>query len=650
MYLRFLSSCSIIFLTLQPVFAQIEKGFEALGKGQLEMAKPYFETELNNPGNKLLAQFGLLRVANLKEDFQSWIAVFTSYGDLYYDYLALDEKQKEAWEKSYGLTKNALELTHLSLHSKAFDFVEDTKSCENFTALHTASRMIPEAFRKQSYKWRNKCYGEKLLIEGEDYSASTESRPQVRNERFSYLWELNTSGNEYLPILSGDGETIYFAGAARSDNFAQEDVFYSTRVDESTWKKPHLDTFFSGRNNEVILSTSVDGNQLILFEDGVISTSNRTQTGWSETSPLKIPGNFIWIGPCSLNRNGQMLIFEARRTDLSEKIHLYVSLKDKNGEWGNPIKLGPNINTTGNDRSPFIHSDDKTLYFSSTQHTPNYGKLDVYKVTRLDNTWTKWSAPENLGDGVNTEEDDWGLFIPPNGQIAYMSTLAADGRHLDLVSLSLPQEARPEEQIIVKGSVQTASGNKVPVKIMLEDAKTKTVFDSVYSSPAGDFVFAAPKSMKFNYYPKSKDVVAEKKIFVDPSTIKTQVLKSKATVVSKEEALSKGLNLENIQFEFGKNSLTEEGRREVQRIYESIRDNNWKIRINGHTDNVGSAQFNQGLSTARAKEVRSYFITLGYPSDKIQSAGFGPSKPIASNDTEEGRASNRRVQIEVLKE
>jgi outer membrane protein OmpA-like peptidoglycan-associated protein len=650
MYLRLLSSCSIIFLTLQPVFSQIDKGFEALNKGQLAVASPYFEAELSNPDNKLLAQYGLLRVANLKEDFQSWIAVFSSYGDLYYDYVALDEKQKEAWEKSYGFTQNSLKLTHLSLYSKAFDFVETTNSCDTFSLLYKKGAMLPEAFQKEFYRWRKRCFGIASPFEEYGENRISAAEPLGTQQKFSYLHELNTPGNEYLPILSGDGETIYFVGSGRSDNLAQEDVFYSTKVDESTWAKPLLDTFFSGRNNEVILSSSVDGNQLILFEDGVISTSNRTQTAWTSPNPLKIPGNFVWIGPCSLNRNGQVLIFEARRTDLSEKIHLYVSLKNKNGEWGNPIKLGPNINTTSNDRSPFIHSDDKTLYFSSAQHTPNYGKLDVYKVTRLDHTWTKWSEPENLGEGVNTEEDDWGLFIPPNGRIAYMSTRSDLGADMDLVSFSLPEEARPEEQIIVKGSVQTVNGNKVPVKIMLEDVRTGIIFDSVYSSPAGDFVFAAPKSMKFNYYPKSKDVVAEKKVFVDPSIIKTHVLKSKATVISKEEALSKGLNLQSIQFEFGKNSLTEEGRHEVQRIYESIRDNNWKIRINGHTDALGSAQFNQALSTARAKEVRSYFIALGYPSDKIQSAGFGSSKPIASNDTEEGRASNRRVQIEVLKE
>jgi OmpA-OmpF porin, OOP family len=647
MHSRLLLTLAALLIGLSPAFSQVKKGFKALKQGDPETARTFFEADLGSPTNDLIAQYGLFKASNLDPTFEAWLDAMPIYKTLLEEYPSLSKKQQEDWKNSYGFTKSAVEVTYNSLFSKALNFVDKAKDCEKFKQLTKLAPNTPKIYQKRVDAWEVKCT--KPKPKPDTISTLIPPKP-LETHRFEYLTELNTAGNEYLPVLSADGETFYFVAKNRSDNLALEDVFISKKLNDSTWSKPVLDTFFSDLKNEVILSNSVDGNQLILFEDGVISTSNRTQTGWSKPKPLQLPSKFIWIGPCSINRNGSVLFFEARQESLMEYIHLYVSVKQADGQWGAPIKLDENINTSGNDRSPFIHSDNKTLYFSSAKHSPNYGNLDVYKVTRLDDTWTKWSKPENLGPEINTKGDEWGFFIPPSGKVAYMSTRSATGYDMDLVKIPLPEQSRPEEQIIVSGSVVTLKGNKVPVKMMIEDAETGNLIDSVMTTPEGDYAFAVPKLKKIRYYAKSKEVIAENKTLVDPSQTKTDVIKQKTKVVSKEEVFTTGINTQSILFEFGKAALLEEGRSEIRRIYESIKDENWKIQINGHTDNVGSELFNQQLSAARAKEVSSFFKTLGYPSAKIQSMGFGSSKPIDSNDTEEGRAKNRRVQIEVLQE
>lgn len=375
---------------------------------------------------------------------------------------------------------------------------------------------------------------------------------------------INTAiGEEYGPTLTIDDNTLYFVGLNRGETNMSEDIFVSRR-DKRTgeWSSaqivPALSTPY---RNEAPTSVSGDGKTMLLFVEGRMCFSQRGPYGWTEPRPLPSYlqlGN--WQADAQISADGSVLLFAANYPAEGEErasLNIFVSERDEQGRWGKPYSIGSVINTPGMERSPFLHPDMKTLYFSSDKEG-TIGDLDVWVTRRLSDTcWTCWSEPENLGPQINTTGRDCWYKISTDGKTAYYAQ--KNGRRHDIYSITLPEDKRPE-----------------PI-----------------------------------------------------------------TVLVANEAVA----INNLLFETGSDVIMPSSLPELKRIAMFIATYGYKVRLAGHTDNVGQPEANKTLSQARAEAVKRQLVEYGCAAESIKAFGYGDLKPVASNETEEGRAQNRRVEI-----
>lgn len=375
---------------------------------------------------------------------------------------------------------------------------------------------------------------------------------------------INTAiGEEYGPTLTIDDNTLYFVGLNRGETNMSEDIFVSRR-DKRTgeWSSaqivPALSTPY---RNEAPTSVSGDGKTMLLFVEGRMCFSQRGPYGWTEPRPLPSYlqlGN--WQADAQISADGSVLLFAANYPAEGEErasLNIFVSERDEQGRWGKPYSIGSVINTPGMERSPFLHPDMKTLYFSSDKEG-TIGDLDVWVTRRLSDTcWTCWSEPENLGPQINTTGRDCWYKISTDGKTAYYAQ--KNGRRHDIYSITLPEDKRPE-----------------PI-----------------------------------------------------------------TVLAANEAVA----INNLLFETGSDVIMPSSLPELKRIATFIATYGYKVRLAGHTDNVGQPEANKTLSQARAEAVKRKLVEYGCAAESIKAIGYGDLKPVASNETEEGRAQNRRVEI-----
>ena len=375
---------------------------------------------------------------------------------------------------------------------------------------------------------------------------------------------INTAiGEEYGPTLTIDDNTLYFVGLNRGETNMSEDIFVSRR-DKRTgeWSSaqivPALSTPY---RNEAPTSVSGDGKTMLLFVEGRMCFSQRGPYGWTEPRPLPSYlqlGN--WQADAQISADGSVLLFAANYPVQGEErasLNIFVSERDAQGRWGKPYSVGAVINTPGMERSPFLHPDMKTLYFSSDKEG-TIGDLDVWVTRRLSDTcWNCWSEPENLGPQINTTGRDCWYKISVDGKTAYYAQ--KNGRRHDIYSITLPEDKRPE-----------------PI-----------------------------------------------------------------TVLAANEAVA----INNLLFETGSDVIMPSSLPELKRIAQFIVTYGYKVRLAGHTDNVGQPEANKTLSQARAEAVKRQLVAYGCAAESIKAYGYGDLKPVASNETEEGRTQNRRVEI-----
>jgi outer membrane protein OmpA-like peptidoglycan-associated protein/Mg-chelatase subunit ChlD/TolA-binding protein len=248
---------------------------------------------------------------------------------------------------------------------------------------------------------------------------------------------INTSGNEFSPVISADEKSIFFCGQNRYDNLGGEDIFESVKV-IGGFKQPIMNALSTSDENEAPVAISSDGTKLIYFQSGKLFVSEKNKSGWSLPEELNQEINKgEWQGDAMLSSDGNVLLFSSFRpgevfnlNGMSEKYYhgdlayptdIFICEKDKNGNWKYPVNIGSVINSPYCDRFPFLHPDMKTLYFSSDGHG-GFGKLDVFKSTRIsDSCWTCWTEPINMGREINTIESDAGYKISTSGELAYFT-------------------------------------------------------------------------------------------------------------------------------------------------------------------------------------------------------------------------------------
>ena len=277
---------------------------------------------------------------------------------------------------------------------------------------------------------------------------------------------VNTTGNEYNPILSADGNTMYFCGESRSDNKSGEDIFVAEKTDDG-WSTAQIINEVSTKANDYPQCINTSGNTMYIFKNGRLYFSKKAGATWGKPQKMSNSVNTCnWQGDAFLSHDGKALFFAAKRSDMlnmfndadfdglvyhgkvdEHQTDLYVCTINVDGEWSKPINLGGTINTLYTERTPFLCSDNKHLYFASDGHG-GLGGLDMYVSTRLsDDCWDCWSEPVNLGKEINSASDDMGYKISNDGTKAYFSkSSAGKGKkgNLDIFIITLPENLQPK--------------------------------------------------------------------------------------------------------------------------------------------------------------------------------------------------------------
>ncbi|MBQ3999056.1 MAG: OmpA family protein [Paludibacteraceae bacterium] len=478
---------------------------------------------------------------------------------------------------------------------------------------------------------------------------------------------INSDASEYIPQLSGDGNTMLFCGMSRLDSVGGEDIYEAKRIN-GVWQPAKIVQELCSENmNEAPVSISVDGNSLIMFRSGNLCVSHKTEEGWSEPQPLPANINFTsWQADARITSDGRALLFAARciterevhlsssypsKSELFHEINIFVSLLREDGTWGAPMELGKTINTPFCDRAPFLHPDMKTLYFCSDGHG-GFGGLDVYRCQRLnEDSWTEWSEPVNLGKEINTVNNNNWYVISTDGQTAYYANWS-DATGQDIYQLPLPLQLQPDKVATVSGVLTDKAGKPLDAEIVWEDLVTHHEVGRSRSNPIdGTFFIVLPKGKIYGYYVDKEGFfpIAEN---IDLRDVENMVeMTQDITVVTYEQMIEEEIPmpLNNLFFPTAQAVLLPESQSELRRMAKIIIELGAKVEISGHTDNVGNKTANQLLSEQRAKAAYDFLVAEGCNPELLQWRGYGATKPIADNRTENGRQQNRRVELRFVK-
>ncbi|MFK7772674.1 MAG: OmpA family protein [Saprospiraceae bacterium] len=583
-----------------------------------------------------------LRVSNLKK-FQS------KYGDIFQDSakiendLALASRFEDLKDRTFDEKQNeefAQFIKDAAPHRAAFQALlkvisNDLKSKDWANAMLTMKKY-------QSYFEKSNLY----------HQLFDALNAPSQNVELTKLDAINSEGSEYAPVISADGKTLYFCAKYRPDNLGKEDIFISQKENNQWTPAKLLPGINSVSASEAPEAISVDGTQMMMFQSGQLCFSNQTYDSWSELEFLPRTVNATkWQADAALSSDGRALLFVSSRKDIvgftkDNNLDIYVALKNEEGQWQDVINLGQQINTPYLDRSPFLHPDMKTLYFSSTGHG-GFGEMDVFKTTRLDDTWTNWSTPINLGREINTSNNDWGYKVSTDGAKAYFSFASETSPNEDIYQVALPEKMRPMAVSTISGTLKDSYGLPIDAEIIIEDLETGNIVSELKSNPkTGDFYVVLPGNRKYSYFIKKEDYFPISNN-IDLSNNKRVEINENLKLFTVAELTEKGMNLtlENIFFDTNQAILKKESYAELNRVLALIKTNNFKIELFGHTDNVGKNNYNLQLSQKRADAVMKYFIEKGIPATDISALGEGETKPIESNETEKGKAKNRRVEV-----
>lgn len=489
---------------------------------------------------------------------------------------------------------------------------------------------------------------------------------------------INTEFDEYWPILTADEQTLIITRLIPKDSKTdtniedeqkpvkqddlpgmsnvQEDFFISVKENDFWSKAINAGEPLNTPGNEGAQTILVDGRKMYFTacnrSNGLgrcdIYFAEKTIDGWSEPQNIGIPVNSgFWEAQPSISPDGKTLYFVSDRDGGQGRKDIWRSNLKSDGTWTKPINLGEKVNSVEQEQSPFIHPDNKTLYFASDGRI-GMGGSDLYKVTKNEDG--TWGEPENLGYPINTVFDEIGLIVNAKGNRAFFSSDRFSERGKDIFEFELYKEARPQTVSYLKGIVFNIENNKkLQAHFELIDLETKDIIMQAESDQnTGEFLVCIPADNDY-----ALNVSKEGYLFYSDNFSLKGVFE-----ISEPYIKDVGLNpikvgekiiLRNIFYATDSYELVDRSIVELSKLIDFLNSNpELKIEISGHTDNVGTTDYNLELSKNRARSVCNYLIESGIYSGRLEYKGYGESKPISANDTEKGRSENRRTEIKII--
>ena len=462
--------------------------------------------------------------------------------------------------------------------------------------------------------------------------------------------------SERNPVISADGKTLYFLRSECNLNIGDDPSkcdAWITELINGKWAQPeNIGRPINNENHNFVVSVSPDNNSLLVAnkykENGEsngagISITNRTRTGWEVPKEMVIKdfkNKNKYVGYFLTSDKKHLLMDVEREGEGFGEKDIYVSFLENDNSWSKPLNLGNVINTFGDEANPFLAPDGKTLYFSSRGHQ-GYGSYDLYVSKRLDDSWSNWSKPKNLGNVINSPSADLSYIISAKGDKAFLS------RGGDLYQIINKVEQDPV--VLIKGRVFDSKTNEIlSAPIVYNDLKTNKELGTAISNPStGSYSIVLPFGKRYSFMAQKEGYYA-----VTQNVDVSNITEYKEIIVDLYlNPIEKGqtIRLNNIFFDSGKYDLLTESYAELDRLYNVLKENKGlQIEIGGHTDAVGSDTNNMTLSNNRATAVMNYLVNKGISASRLSAKGYGETKFIATNETEEGKQLNRRVEFKIL--
>jgi len=493
--------------------------------------------------------------------------------------------------------------------------------------------------------------------------------------------------NEYqpaiFPIISLDGKELFFDRKWHPENtggiYDDDDIWVAIKLDSISWSKPNrVQGPINCSESNILLYLFPDGNKALVCGkynnsktssvDLIFGISRRLDNSWTKPTNLRIKNfyNKAQNYSATISSNSKVLILSLEREDSFGGLDLYISFwDDSTNSFTEPKNLGPSLNTKGVELAAYLALDNKTLYFASSGHNSK-GKLDLFLTRREDDTWLNWSKPIPLDSGINSQWDESSISLNVWADTAYFTSGDSISRNTGIYRLPLPSQYRPLPFLIVQGTIFSVSGsqkNKIeqPVVFKIENFDTDEVFyDTVYN---GKFRFAVPYNTQYNFFVFAKghydfsftatsrkdDEVRIINYDINLEAIQTNTQQfgfatpndTKINKVNKPKQILLG----KVHFATNIDTLDTSAMQTISILKPKLKEFKFKsILIVGHTDEIGTEEYNLSLSKRRALNTAKWVSKLWkIPGYKIKTIGKGKSEPTSTDNSQ-----NRRAEIYLI--
>jgi len=486
-----------------------------------------------------------------------------------------------------------------------------------------------------------------------------------------------------FPIISMDGTELYFDRKWHPENtggiYDDDDIWVAKKLDSIEWSKPNrVPGPINSPESNILLYLFPDGNKALVCgkygntassaDSLTFGISRRFDTGWTKPMPLQIKNfyNKSKNYSATISADSRVLILSLEREDSFGGLDLYISFwNDSTKIYTEPKNLGPILNTNGTELAAYLALDNRTLYFASSGHNSK-GKLDLFLSRREDDSWLKWSKPIPLDSGINSQWDESSISLNIWADTAYFTSGDTISDRTGIYRIPLPKDYQPLPFLIVQGTIFSTSGSRKmrieqPVVFKIDNFDTDEIFyDTVYN---GKFRFAVPFNTQYNIFvfakghddfsftATSRKDVDVRVINYDINLVPKQTNQQQFASVSSDETKTKEAKrqtqklLGKVFFETNIDTLDSSAIQTISMLKPKLKEFKFKsILIVGHTDEVGTEEYNLSLSKRRATNTAKWISKLWkIPQHKIKTIGKGKSEPISSEHSQ-----NRRAEIYLI--
>ncbi len=474
---------------------------------------------------------------------------------------------------------------------------------------------------------------------------------------------INTEYQEIKPVISPDGRTLYFARQDYPSNIGgkrdPQDIYFSDLVNEKWRLAQNIGAPLNDKEPNGICSISPDGNTMLVInsygEDGSVkgkgvSVSYRLGNGWTQPVSLSISGfeNKSQYQDFYLSNSSTYLLMAIQMPDSHGDQDLYISFRNPDGTFSTPKNLGVTINTSEVEYAPFLASDNKTLYFSSDGHG-GVGGSDIFYTKRLDESWTRWTTPVNIGDEINSAAWDGYYTVTAKGDFAYFISDTEDGTGTNIYRIEMRKELKPDPVVLITGRVLDRKTNRpIEAEIDYQSLNNDSEVGMAKSNAGdGEYKIVLPAGNTYGFMAKARGYISMFENTDFSNLTEYKEIEKNLYLIPIE--VGQVVQLNNLFFVQSESEFMPESEAELDKLYEMMTENpSMRIELKGHTDNQGYYKSNMKLSQERAEAVMNYLIEKGISKKRVVAQGYGPTQPLYSNSDPEKRALNRRVEVEIL--